>query len=462
MKIIARSTSLASQTPRSDNRASAWIAAVAVGYDATRLFLGPLSVTPRGIDRVELEYARHFFRNSPGDCFAVIPTIWGIRCYPREQALRGLERIEELWPERLDLEQDRAWRSLKARIGGLPENHAAGNGKTGLAIRALRMASLLRATGIGLGSDICKTLPERAIYLNIGQVTLAIPPLLRWLRRRPDVRPVFMLHDVIPLETPEYVIPDAVRGHARMVDQTARYAAGLVVSTQAARKAVSAALAQRGGPELPTLALPFPVPTAFREASVDQPPLTDKPYFLVCGAIEPRKNHALLVEVWKRLHARLGAATPLLIVAGSPGWQSRFIEDRIERTPAAQAHIRIATGLSTAALRHLMAGATGLLMPSFIEGFGLPIVEAASLGTQVVASDIDAHREIAPASARLVDPIDGQGWERAILSLLERHHPPCESDISPLASDPFTSTWPDYFSRLTAFMAELKARSEVA
>ncbi len=44
-----------------------------------------------------------------------------------------------------------------------------------------------------------------------------------------------MLHDVIPLETPEYVEPSAVKGHATMVDQTARLAAGLIVTSQAAK-----------------------------------------------------------------------------------------------------------------------------------------------------------------------------------------------------------------------------------
>lgn len=434
------------------------MAALVVGYDATRLFLGPLSLTPRGIDRIELEYARHFFRHASADCLAVLPTPWGIRCYSRERALRGLDRLEQLWPECLDLQRDEVWLALKGHLEGTPQGRAPQAARDSFAMRAQRMASLLKATGIGLGGDVSSTLPEQAIYLNIGQISLAIPLLLRWLQRRTDIRPVFMLHDVIPLETPEYVEPAGVRGHARMIEHTARYAAGLVVTTQAAKAAVCAALAERDAPALPMLALPFPVPSAFRDVNTDLPPLTSKPYFLVCGAIEPRKNHLLLLEVWKRLYARMGAATPLLIIVGASGWQAQFIEDRIRRTPIASTHIHIVKGLSTAALKHMIRSATGLLMPSFIEGFGLPIVEAASLGTPVVASDIEAHREVAPDTARLVDPIDGQGWERAILSVLEQHRGSRNGTSPSEPVDLHRSDWGSYFERLTEFMTGLERR----
>ncbi len=434
---------------------------MAIGYDATRLFLGPLSLTPRGIDRIEMEYARHFFRDSAEDCFAVLPTPWGMRCYPREQVLRGLKRLEELWPEQLDPNADPAWLSLQDRVRGIPDEHGARGPRVGLATQARRMTSLLRATGITLGSDVGRTLPQGSIYLNIGQVSLAIPLLLRWLRQRADVRPVFMLHDVIPLQTPEYVEPAGVSGHVSMVKQTVRHAAGLIVSTQAAKRAIGTALAEHGAPALPTLALPFPVPSAFREAILNRPLSTAKPYFLVCGAIEPRKNHQILVEVWKKLHARLGPETPLLIIAGASGWQGQIIESRIRRTPVASNHIHIAKGLSTAALKHAMAGAAGLLMPSFIEGFGLPIVEAASLGTPIVASDIEAHREVAPPSALLVDPIDGPGWERAILSVLDRRRPATAADRIALrpSADTSSATWQGYFAQLTEFTRSLEQRS---
>ncbi len=269
-------------------------------YDVSRLFLGPLSRNPRGIDRVDLEYVRHFFRDSDDECYAVLPTIWGVRCFPRERVLRGLDRLEELWAEKTQPEDDLAWRNVRARLqgqapaGGRPSRH-------GILTMVARMSALVRATGIAFGTSVDAGLPPNTVYLNVGQITLALPFTLRWLERRRDIRPLFMLHDVIPLETPEYVEPSAVKGHATMVDQTARLAAGLIVTSQAAKASVLEALQRRGAPAVPTLALPLPVQAAFRRPAEPDPALARVPYFVVCGAIEHRKNQLMLLEVWRRL-----------------------------------------------------------------------------------------------------------------------------------------------------------------
>lgn len=422
-----------------------------IAYDATRLFLGPLSWTPRGIDRVDLEYARHVFTQSDDDCYAILPTIWGIRCFPRERVLRGLPRLEELWSETIAPEEDRAWLHLKARLQGHANQSIHRRPSRSPLVLAARMTSLLKATGIGLGHSAVATLPRGTAYLNIGQIGLSMPFLLRWLDRRPDIRSIFMLHDVIPLETPEYVEPSAVTGHAAMVEQTARRASGLVVTTQAARAAVQAQLEKRGAGQLATLALPLPVQDIFRRPASPEPDLADISYFVVCGAIEHRKNHLLLMEVWRRLARRLGPQTPHLVAVGSLGWQGGAIRDKFERSTDVNRYVHLVSGLSTPALHRLIGGARALLMPSLIEGYGLPIVEAGAMGTPVIASDISAHREVASPATVFVDPLDGPGWEAAILEKLRVG--------TAFASEQGFEvlTWPDYFVALGAFIDEVKA-----
>jgi glycosyltransferase involved in cell wall biosynthesis len=412
--------------------------------------LGPLSLTPRGIDRVDLAYARHFFQHSTEDCCAILPTAWGTRVFPRERALRGLARLEELWAENRLPAVDRTWAAFAPSINaGQSSWHLAPNGALAL---TGRMTSLLRATGIGLGRDAASTLGRNTVYINVGQIGLAVPFLLRWLKRRPDIRPLFMLHDVIPLEMPEYVAPSAVKAHAAMVDQTAQYAAGLIVTTKTAQRAIEAELQNRRVRELPTLALPLPVPSIFREPPDPDPALAGIPYFVVCGAIELRKNHLLLLEVWKRLHRRFGPSAPHLVIAGSKGWQGDLILDRLKRSGHVSGHIHVLQGLSTPALKRLISGARALLMPSFIEGFGLPIVEAAALGTPVIASDIAAHREVGHPATMFVDPIDGPGWEAAVMALLNAG----PSRLT--GTDGYANfTWSDYFSALGPFIREIEA-----
>ncbi len=426
---------------------------MAIAYDATRLFLGPLSLTPRGIDRVDLAYARHFFEHSREDCYAILPTAWGTRVFPRERALRGLTRLEELWAENRLPAVDGAWQSLAPTMqSGKSSWYLPSHGALAL---TSRMTSLLKATGIGLGDDAARRLERDTIYVNVGQIGLAVPFLLRWLRRRPDIRPVFMLHDVIPLETPEYVSPGAVKAHSAMVDQTALHAAGLIVTTRTAQKAIETELHRRGAGSLPTVVLPLPVPSIFREPADPDPTLSGIPYFVICGAIELRKNHLLLLEVWKRLHRRYGPATPHLVIAGSKGWQGDLILDRLRRSGRVSDFIHVLHGLSTPALKRVISGARALLMPSFIEGFGLPIVEAAAIGTPVVASDIPAHREVGHPATVFIDPIDGPGWEAAIDSL-------AAAEPQRIAHAPgyASLTWADYFKSLSLFMNRIEARQK--
>ena len=70
-----------------------------IAFDLTRLFIGPITTTPRGIDRVDLGYARHFFEQWNGDCVGVLPTPWGIRWFNRDRSMNVIKFIEDFWGE---------------------------------------------------------------------------------------------------------------------------------------------------------------------------------------------------------------------------------------------------------------------------------------------------------------------------------------------------------------------------
>src|ERR1700741_3003707 len=92
-----------------------------IAYDVARLLLGSLAVTPRGIDRVDLRYARFFFESWPGDCVATLPTPWGVRRYDRWRGLQGLARLGKLWSETV---QSQEVRVLLGTRGLFPAQHA--------------------------------------------------------------------------------------------------------------------------------------------------------------------------------------------------------------------------------------------------------------------------------------------------------------------------------------------------
>jgi glycosyltransferase involved in cell wall biosynthesis len=106
---------------------------------------------------------------------------------------------------------------------------------------------------------------------------------------------------------------------------------------------------------------------------------------------------------------------PKLVLVGKRGWHNQNVLRMLERCAALRPHVVEASGLSTPAMRRLLAGARAALAPSFAEGFGLPIAEAAACGAPIIASDIEIFREIADDTLDYIDPLDGLGWRDAIL-----------------------------------------------
>jgi glycosyltransferase involved in cell wall biosynthesis len=239
---------------------------------------------------------------------------------------------------------------------------------------------------------------------------------MSWLRKRHDVKPILMLHDTIPLDRSELVSPQGVRHHRKMVRSVARFARGLIVTTAHARETILQALAAEGRSAIKTLSVPLPLSEAFDSLAKPAALLQNVPYFVVCGTVEPRKNHLLLFDVWRQICA-LPGPTPHLVVVGSLGWRGGPILDKMLGCETTRGQIHHVEGLSTQAMKSLIAGSRGLLSPSLAEGFGLPIIEAMHLGASVVASDIPAHREVAGQYATLIDPLDEPAWRRAIGAL---------------------------------------------
>ena len=424
--------------------------ATTIIFDAARLFWGATARSPRGLDRVDLGYARFFFEHWPGECIATLPTPWGFRWYERERVIRGLDRLEELWSETIRSDDDPALRRVKRLLAGelLPAGDEAARGGGRQAVGGL--VSLLSRTGFSFGRSVVRSVPHGGIYLNVGQLSWAMPWLVSWLRHRADIRSVFMLHDTIPLDHPEFVSDKGLRGHRAMLDSAARYAAGLIVPTVAAREAVLGALRLRGRAEVPVATVPHPVASVFLAAAAPDRELAGRDYFVVCGAIEPRKNHLLLVDVWQEFFRRRGARTPMLVVAGSPATKGAPILEMLEAWAPPRGRIIVVRDLSSPALRCLVAHAKALLMPSFAEGFGLPVIEALAVGTPVIASDLPAHREAGGAFAVYRDPADGEGWLKAISAFADGDGDSAAVRARVRTYRPLTTG--EYFGRIERFL----------
>jgi glycosyltransferase involved in cell wall biosynthesis len=112
-------------------------------------------------------------------------------------------------------------------------------------------------------------------------------------------------------------------------------------------------------------------------------------------------------------------------------------------------HVIEVSGLTTPAVKKLLDGAQALLMPSFAEGYGLPVREALMANVPVIASDIPAFREIKDQRLNLLSPINGDAWLVAIEALANK--PSNKSEILPANG----LDWTNYFNTIDQFIASL-------
>ncbi len=429
--------------------------AVPVGYDITRLATWVLNVTPNGIDRIDFAFARHFLAAPPHDCSAIMMTLLGPRVIGREGARDVVDGISVHWGEEEQPAQDESYRRIVEWIrGGAAKGAAVQRIARGRSGRAAGVLEWIGRHGFPIGSSPAAVLPKGARYLNVSQFPLWIPRYFGWLNERPDVRAVFFIHDLLPIETPEYFRKAEYERHLRRLENLAHFGAGAIVTTKVVKAALEKHLRTLGRVGMPIHVAPIAVAPIFHGGQEADAPLADAPYFVACGTIEPRKNHLMLLHVWRELVRRDGAAAPKLVLIGSRGWENENVVDLLERCGSISDHVIEASGLSTPSLKRLLDGARALLMPSFAEGYGLPIVEALAAHTPVIASDIPVFQEIGGGRMIAISPIDGERWlatirafaspdspeRRAVLTKVEKHEP---------------ESWESYFASIGEFLESL-------
>jgi len=119
---------------------------------------------------------------------------------------------------------------------------------------------------------------------------------------------------------------------------------------------------------------------------------TPEPVFLMVSTIEPRKNHDYLLDAFD--HAWANGSKARLCIAGRIGWKCDTLLARIRHHPELNRRLFMFNDLSDTSLEHAYAHASALVFPSFVEGFGLPLVEAMQRGLPAMGSDIPVFREI--------------------------------------------------------------------
>jgi glycosyltransferase involved in cell wall biosynthesis len=384
--------------------------------DMSRMWLASLRPAPRGIERVDIALSRQLLEQWPGDVVGLSSGPLGLRVYDQARVRRLVERIETTWREQAAPEADPVFRDIRDWLAGLapfsptPNVHVLRHQLR----KARRGAGAILHGGPGLGRPV-STIPQGAIFANFGHVGLVAPGVARLLAHRPDLKLATLLHDVLSLTDPHFFTGRNEDFFRKVFERAASRDGVMLVTTDHVRQQAETLASVAG---IAAKVRTTDISEAFRHMPAPEfdPLLAKAPYFLLCGTREPRKNHMMILNVWRAMAAD-GQTPPKLVLAGGHGWGTELVDGLLARSELLRGHVAHAETLGSPGLFRIMGQARALLSPSFAEGYGLPVEEALRSGAEVIASRIQAFAEITVGCARLVEPLDGPGWRSAVLGL---------------------------------------------
>ena len=289
------------------------------------------------------------------------------------------------------------------------------------------------------------------LYLNVGHTALQKPGYVEWTRTA-GVRPIYMIHDLIPITHPEYCRAGEAERHALRVGNMLASAAGIIANSQATLDSLAAFAKDVSMPTPATIAAPLG--TNLKHGGDDAATTPERATFVMLGTIEARKNHLLLLQIWARLVREHGDRAPRLLVIGQRGWECEQVFGLLDRSELLRGAVVEIGGCSDAELDGHLRGARALLFPTLVEGYGLPLIEALALGTPVIASDLPVFHEVGQQVPDFIDPLDGPAWHLAVLDYARTDSPMRQIQLARLAHFR-TPRWIDHFARVDAWLGSL-------
>jgi len=360
-----------------------------------RLLAGRLAT---GVDRVSLEYVRHFRRRA-----------------------RALVRYGGKWVILGATDSARVFDALLD-----PGTHFG---------RAIRWS-------VGRGYALSwRRESALRVLLNTGHSGLERPDYAARIQQH-RLRALFFLHDLIPITHPEYSRPGEDQQHERRLYTMLSAGTAIIVNSRSTQRTLEtyASARELRLPRCEVVPLaPMRLPVPARER-----PLAGN-YFVVLGTIEPRKNHWMLLHLWRQLADQLGPAAPRLVLIGQRGWECEQVTDLLERCHSLRGLVIEEPKCSDSRLATWLHHAQALLFPSFVEGYGMPLPEALTAGVPVIASDLPVFRESAGEIPDYLDPLDGAGWKAAVLDYAKPDSQRRQAQLARMIGFQ-TPTWESHFA----------------
>lgn len=358
--------------------------------DLLRYFDG--SLTPTGIGRVQAEIFPHLARRNGGR----------IRFFRLGNDAGTLSLLS--YGDVMRLADGDAFLSRhRARPWLLPARkalrYAARRSLAGLA--SLRAAGDVRRFG--------ETVRPGDVILNIGASWTHhhFGRSVGELKARHGLRFALMVHDLLPATHPQYVSPSHVPGFLKWFHAMAEVADLVLTPSRSSAVACAGWLEAEGYAPRPIATVPFGAGFPSSAGLRQLPDAADRAHVLYVSTIEVRKNHMLLVRIWKKLIADHGAdKVPPLMFAGKYGWEIDELKAELAATRFLDGKVKVAQDLTDGELAGLYKSALFTVFPSLCEGWGLPVAESLHYGRYCIASSATSIPEVGGRFVDYHDPCD--------------------------------------------------------
>ena len=147
----------------------------------------------------------------------------------------------------------------------------------------------------------------------------------------------------------------------------------------------------------------------------------NKNTFLMVGTVEPRKGYAIALEAFRQL---LSAKKDFqLLIIGKDGWKNNEFKEAVTDSLLSNS-IMWVSDATDEELQWAYKNTAALIAASKVEGFGLPLVEAAQFGLSIICSDIPIFREVAGDNATYFKPMSADSLALTIVNWpTQENHP---------------------------------------
>ncbi|HMS26405.1 MAG TPA: glycosyltransferase family 1 protein [Burkholderiaceae bacterium] len=263
-----------------------------------------------------------------------------------------------------------------------------------------------------------------------------VPPLVTKQRdlyqqwRAYGVQVYFVVYDILLAHRPDWAPEEASAVLSSWLDAVTQVATGLVCISNSVADEVRSWLEQnpRNRPLLPTISffhlgadLVSSAPTKGmpKNALATLDTIQKRPTFLSVGTFEPRKGHWQMLKAFDDLWAKNVDVN--LVLIGKQGWMMLPFAQHLRKHPEFSKRLIWLDAISDEYLEKIYAASSCLIAASEGEGFGLPLIEAASHHLPIIARDLPVFHEVAGEHAFYFSGLSGEDLSKAVMTWLDLH-----------------------------------------